>query len=248
MDVKENHQMSAEDERRHWWIRTRFFHLRRAAAQALVNFGSIQVLEVGCGTAQNLHYLRKDFRDSAKLPRLVGVEPALSDPSLRLSWMSQDDIIIRSIEELKGQFDFLIAMDVLEHTDHGVTALRTWQKHLKPGGLIFITVPAFGFLWSNHDEFLGHKRRYTKQLLAEEARQAGLEPIKLSYIFSYLLPVIFLVRRLLPRNPNSLKSDLIKPNLAMNALLTVIGKAESLFGGNPLFGTSIVGLFRKKTS
>ena len=66
--------------------------------------------------------------------------------------------------------DIVTAMDVLEHTDDDLAALRELRRVCKPGGLLLATVPAYGFLWSEHDEALKHRRRYT----AHELRNASL--------------------------------------------------------------------------
>ena len=54
-------------------------------------------------------------------------------------------------------------MDVLEHIRDDYSALKEWKKVLNPNGIILISVPAFQHLWSHHDKFLGHYRRYNKK-------------------------------------------------------------------------------------
>ena len=57
--------------------------------------------------------------------------------------------------------DLVLLMDVLEHMTDDVTLLREYVERVTSGTRFLITVPAFGFLWSGHDEFLRHYRRYT---------------------------------------------------------------------------------------
>ena len=60
------------------------------------------------------------------------------------------------------RFDVLTFFEVIEHVERDLDFLNHYLQWLKPGGLIFITVPAFMFLWSEHDEINQHERRYTR--------------------------------------------------------------------------------------
>jgi hypothetical protein len=132
-------------------------------------------------------------------------------------------------------------MDVLEHIADDKTALLEWVKNLKSTGKILITVPAFKALWSYHDEFLGHERRYTKKELLSVAKICGLRPVFINYSFSYLFPIVFLVRAFSSENNHN--TDLILPHPIINKFLTIIGKLEAKLGGFALFGTSVIGIF-----
>jgi 2-polyprenyl-3-methyl-5-hydroxy-6-metoxy-1,4-benzoquinol methylase len=248
MDILESGQMTPEEERAHWWIRTRFEYLGRGVDTAAERFGQLRVLEVGCGTAQNLRYLRQHPDRARKVRDLVGVEPALPETGGSESGRDAGDArLLRSFGQLDPgeRFEILVAMDVLEHIDDDAAALRAWAERLVPGGYAFLTVPAFDWLWSDHDEALQHKRRYTRASLLAVARAAGLRPVRSAYAFSLLLPAFYVVRRMIPRPARESGTDLRKTHPVLNAALTAVGKAESKLGGNPLFGTSVVGLFEK---
>ena len=66
--------------------------------------------------------------------------------------------------------DIVLAMDVLEHIQDDYSTLKEWKNTLKPNGLLLITVPAFQHLWSSHDIFLGHHRRYNKKDISDLAQ------------------------------------------------------------------------------
>ena len=57
----------------------------------------------------------------------------------------------------------ILLMDVLEHVDDDVGLLRAYAEPARPGTRFIVSVPAFSWLWSAHDEFLEHRRRYTPQ-------------------------------------------------------------------------------------
>ena len=61
-------------------------------------------------------------------------------------------------------------------------------RRLSDKGVILVTVPAFPFLWSRHDERHHHFRRYTRKTLAEVAAKAGLKVRYSSYFNFFLFP------------------------------------------------------------
>ena len=253
MDLIECGQLDPEQEFRHWWIRTRFHYLEQAVRLAHTGCrcpsgGDFSILEMGCGTRQNLRFLRTSPRIRALIDHLVGVDPAIPVSLERADWMFDGDVICRSLDDPRiprGGYSLLVAMDVLEHLDDDSGALREWASRLLPGGLVFITVPAFPVLWSYHDEILGHKRRYTKGTLIQIARQAGLESVKVSYSFSFLFLPVLLIRRVLAgRRGGRHGTDLRMPRGWVNNLLLGMGVLEAFMGGCPWVGTSVVGLFR----
>jgi SAM-dependent methyltransferase len=84
--------------------------------------------------------------------------------------------------------------DVLEHLADDRSSLALMHKLMRPQGRIYITVPAYQFLFSNEDQFAGHFRRYTLASLSEAVRSAGFEVEYASYIFSFLPLPVFLFR------------------------------------------------------
>jgi SAM-dependent methyltransferase len=70
--------------------------------------------------------------------------------------------------------DLICAFEVLEHLPDDAGALRTWTKHLRPGGLVLLSVPAFMDQFGPHDETAGHLRRYSPEDMEELLRRSGL--------------------------------------------------------------------------
>lgn len=83
-----------------------------------------------------------------------------------------------------GSIDCAILMDVIEHVNDDVALLREVERILAPAGELLITVPAHSFLWSEHDVFLGHFRRYNRAQLLHAVRQGGFEAIETFYFFA----------------------------------------------------------------
>lgn len=76
---------------------------------------------------------------------------------------------------IAGAFDMVALSEVLEHVTDDVTALDRCFSLLRPGGRLLVTVPAHPELWTAMDELIGHKRRYTRELLELHLQDAGFE-------------------------------------------------------------------------
>ena len=93
-----------------------------------------------------------------------------------------------------GGYDMIVLLDVLEHIDADTAALAALRGRLRPGGRLVLTVPAYAWLWSRHDETHHHHRRYTAGLLAARLHAAGYRVTTLSYFNTVLFPLIAGVR------------------------------------------------------
>src|SRR6478735_1189251 len=81
-------------------------------------------------------------------------------------------------------YDSAILVNVLEHIEDDVDALRDIGARLRPGGRIAIYVPAFEGLYSDFDRRVGHRRRYRRSHLAEVVDRAGLRVVEARYVNS----------------------------------------------------------------
>ena len=84
--------------------------------------------------------------------------------------------------------------DVIEHIEDDLAMLKTTYQLMKPGGKIYITVPAYSFLWSQEDIDAGHYRRYSIPSARRLLQQVGFDVVYSSYLFSFLPLPIFLLR------------------------------------------------------
>lgn len=91
------------------------------------------------------------------------------------------------------KYDVILAIDVIEHINEQAEFLRLIRSHCNPGALIVITAPALMFLWSTHDTFLEHFRRYRAKELQHECTRSGFHVLSYGYMYSPLLPLITLV-------------------------------------------------------
>src|SRR5205085_10341245 len=93
-----------------------------------------------------------------------------------------------------GDADLVLLMDVLEHVDDDVGLVQELAASAKPNTRFVVSVPAFSWLWSKHDEFLEHRRRYTLNGVRGVLSAAGLAPVDGFYMFAAILPAVFVTR------------------------------------------------------
>jgi SAM-dependent methyltransferase len=101
------------------------------------------------------------------------------------------------VEELPfpdRSFNVVTCLDVLEHTDDDIVALREIRRVCAPGATFIAMVPAYGFLWSEHDEALKHRRRYTAHELRNKMTSAGFDVVSSTYFITMLFFPILAVR------------------------------------------------------
>ncbi len=160
--------LHAQIEDRHWW-----FMARRGIILDFMEkyfpVGEARLLaEIGCGTGGNLAFLKDRYK-------VIGVDTS-PDAVKYASEKLQCQVLLgdfrEKLAEMWGELDGVLLADVLEHVKDDASFVEDIVTSLKPGGMLFITVPAHRFLWSHHDTVLGHLRRYS----AEELRSLWERP------------------------------------------------------------------------
>lgn len=235
--------LMASLEENHWW-----FAARRAIAENLIRQLRLppgaSILDAGCGTGGNLAMLSRygqvdamELDDRARqMANAKGVAQVLSGE------------LPGEVPYPQGQFDLIALLDVLEHVEDDCNTLEVLGSLLKPGGRLLISVPAFPFLWSAHDEAHHHKRRYFLGELKSKLENAGLEVAYASYFNTILFPLIFGARQLGKLRADKRESgDLAMPGPWINRLLFAIFSSERFVLGRwPLpFGVSAMAIARK---
>ena len=146
-------------------------------------------------------------------------------------------------------FDVVAAFDVLEHIADDVGALRRIGESLAPEGVLVVTVPAYAWLWSRHDELSHHVRRYRRRDLRAALEAGGYDVERATYFNAALFPVaaaVRLVHRYVTHRQDT--DDFSLPPRPVNELLAKVFAAERL----PLrhadlpFGVSVLALARPR--
>jgi ubiquinone/menaquinone biosynthesis C-methylase UbiE len=130
-------------------------------------------------------------------------------------------------------------------------ALRELARVLKPDGHLILNVSALDFMRGDHSDVWGELRRYTPARIGRLLQEAGLEPVRIAFLFASLMPLMLTVRMLqrvqrLWRAPRG-DEDLTVPPAPINALLTAIVKGEAALARRvPMpFGSSLMVVARK---
>lgn len=184
MDPRVYEQFRDLQENHFWFIGRRriFFDL----LQREVGPGSARaVLEIGCGAGGMLKPL-------ARFGSVHGIDVATdyvrvcSEHGLaRMVAGSGDALPFRD-----ATFDIVALFDVIEHIPDERGTLAEVRRVLKPGGTVFLSVPAYQFLFSQNDRVVHHQRRYTAGHLRVRLQEAGLRVKKISYFNTLLFPLI----------------------------------------------------------
>lgn len=181
----------ADTESRHWWFMARRVVLASIIRQLNLS-PDARILEIGSGTGGNLEMLSNFGHVSAMemdtKARSIAIEKTASRFEIRAGACPSE------IPFPGDEFDLICLFDVLEHIEEDIASLRALKELLAPGGHILITVPAYQWLWSEHDEFLHHKRRYSASGLKEKTKGAGLQIEKMSYFNTLLFPLAVIAR------------------------------------------------------
>lgn len=236
MDIKEQ-ELLGDAVSQHW------YYTSKAAAVSHVLQGVTfeRILDVGAGSG---------FFSRHLLSTTSAVQSLCVDPNYDRDWTESVDnkplLFRRDAKDYAA--DLVLLMDVLEHVDDDEGLLTHYTRDLKSGTKVLITVPAFPFLWSAHDVFLEHRRRYTLDTLRPVVKGAGLNIVNDCYGFGLLFPLaaaMRLARRL--KDPDAQpQSDLKIHHPIINAALGAICALERpLMNGNTLMGLSAFCLAEK---
>ena len=203
-----------------------------------------EVLDVGAGSG----VFSRQLLDAGVCSSAVCVDPFYKEERLQ-THNGRPIHFVKSVESVPQ--NLILMMDVLEHVDDDVGLLRQFGNPMPESGRILITVPAFQFMWSAHDVFLEHRRRYTIKMLERTVYKAGLEPVKMRYFFGALFPLTAaqrLAKRVLfERGRIKARSELKLFPRWLNQSLIGIHDIErhTLFKINKLAGLSLFCLCKK---
>jgi SAM-dependent methyltransferase len=243
---RDEHERLAELEETYWWHVARRHLIRTLLSKTLRSNSAREVLDVGCGAGGNLELL-------GEFGRARGVEPA--GPGLdgcRARGLGPDRVLEGSADAIPvadESVDLVSFLDVLEHVEDDGAALAEAHRVLRPGGTLLVTVPAYRFLWSVHDEALGHRRRYMASEVHRLLNAADFWVVRRTYAITLPLPAIagFRIAQGLLPSLYRRGASYVKLPRVLNALMVSALKLETAVLGAidlPL-GTSILAIGRK---
>lgn len=211
---------------KHFWIRRRFQVLQKLAGD--FPWRTSRLGEIGCGSGLVQRQIEDHY--DTKLDGFDLNEYALKESVCRTSQRYCYNIHARDAA-FKAIYDGMVLFDVIEHLDDHKGFLESALFHVRPGGRVFINVPADNALMSEYDTAAGHVRRYDAKELLGLAEACGLRVERWSYWGWPLRPLLSIRRRQL-RNATDhdaiLRAGFTPPGAIGNAALMLLSQFERI--------------------
>ncbi|MCX7880561.1 MAG: class I SAM-dependent methyltransferase [Ignavibacteria bacterium] len=240
---EEVYRINYEIEDSYWWFVARNKIILELTLLLTDLKSGETVLDVGCGTGGFSAMISKKFNVIC-----------LDNSSLALDFCARrglKNLYLGTLENFnppEKDVRAVFLLDVIEHIEDDQSVLNKAYNLLCSGGWIVVTVPAYQWLWSRHDEIHMHKRRYTKLQLKKLLEGEKFQIRFISY-FNFFLFFPAVVKRLLVKRKNS---EIVEPIEPVGEGLNEIFKKIFLFEKKLLpklkfpFGLSIVGIAKKE--
>ena len=211
---------------------------------------SDSILEVGCGSGALVEELEAHGYDS-----VVGLD--MSPLAVSAAHSRGVDSVVQgdatALEYEDDSFDIVIASDVLEHLMNERLALSEWNRVLKPSGQLVIFVPAFAFLWSQHDVENQHYRRYSRSMLESVLLQSEFTIDRIGYWNAWLfapLTGVRMIRRVIGRKAQvEQKDEFVEMSGIASAAFKTMFRLENAYlgaGGKFPLGVSVFAVARPR--
>jgi SAM-dependent methyltransferase len=226
MEIDEYRKMYALEEN-FWWYRGMLRVTRQILGQYLQPGSDIHILDAGCGTGKMLQELHQyanqgpvgfDFSSEAiKFLKVRGLVNVLQASTTEIPFKS-------------GSFDLVTSFEVLCQLpgEDDLKALQEFHRVLKPAGRIYVRLPAYQWMYANHDRHQLTFRRYNRHDLIAKLELAGFRILKASYANFFLFPLLAFKRLVLERvGVLSDSSDLRPVPSGLNTLLEIPLRIES---------------------
>ncbi len=225
----------------HFWSHWRFAVLWKLMGDLRLDKNAdFSALDVGCGAG-----LLRDQLESRTNWKIDGTD--LSMEALQKAKRGRGSLYYYDIMDMRPEFyrkyDLVFLFDILEHVADTRTFIQNLLTLVRPGGLVFVNVPAVPWLFGAYDSASGHLRRYDKPSLLREFDIEEAKILDLRYWGMCLLPLlflrtIFLSEALSPQE--TIARGFRAPPWPFHSLLKGICMAETRLYKKPFFGTSLL--------
>jgi SAM-dependent methyltransferase len=223
----------------HWYYQSKILPLISYTRKLLTNGVPLTIVDVGSGSGFFAISLEKEFRDKIKKVYLVDINYTAEEIAATKNDKIQKNL--RIPDEIEN--GLVILMDVLEHLEDDLKMLEDIKAASKGNNNhFFITVPAFYSLWSGHDVYLGHYRRYKIDTLNKVLNEAKYNIENTYYLYGSLFPMVWTVRKMQNMLKQKEATSNMKPfsPLLNKVLLGITSIDMKLATANKVFGVSCV--------
>lgn len=176
-------------EDRLWWMTGRKAIIRRYLEIGIIEREKARIMDIGCGSGENLSVLRE-------FGEVTGMEPSpvLAQRARRRGMAKavyEEDHIA---EEVAKTMTLFTMFDVLEHIEDDRSFLASLAQRTPQPHRLLVSVPACPSLYGEHDRLLHHYRRYNRKMLTGALKSAGYEVLQMSYHLAFLFPLAIATR------------------------------------------------------
>ncbi|MBF9224035.1 class I SAM-dependent methyltransferase [Hymenobacter ruricola] len=238
MDLKEVESGVNPDT--HWYYQSKKLPLIRYAQRLVAAGKPLTIVDIGAGSGFFALELEKVFGDAISKVYLVDIGYSEEEMApTRGAKVEKVHAIPSTITN-----GLVIMMDVLEHLADDLQMLQSVKAaSVGDNNHFFITVPAFQSLWSGHDVYLEHYRRYQIPMLRKVLQQAAFRQISNYYLYGGLFPLVWMVRRISNwRGQKQAASNMKPTNSLANSILLGLNSLEmKIAPANKMFGVTCVG-------
>ena len=239
-------------EREHWWFKARVKILASVLKKHIPLNKPIKILNVGVATGATSQMLQQ-FGEVTSIEFDQDCCTFMNE----VSNLNIQQGSITSLNFADNQFDLVCAFDVIEHVEDDIKAASELERVCLPNGFIYVTTPAYQFLWSEHDVVNHHFKRYTLTTFRSLFTGRSIKNIKKTYFNSFLFLPIAVIRILLwpfqkkkivSNTPKETDATRFTPGILNNAFYQLFLFEKVLLNIFSLpFGVSIL-LLMKKTN
>lgn len=227
MDLKELDRVNPES---HWYYQSKLVGILRLIKTSGVKPASL--VDVGAGSG----FFGKSIQNQLEIPKLICVDTnysaELSEPGVEFKNSSYG-----------CSADLYLFIDVLEHVVDDVALVREYLDKAPSKSIFIITVPAFMSLWSGHDEYLEHVKRYRVKELQVLVDGLDATTVSKGYLFSTIFPLVWIVRKL--QSSDKKDSNMKEISKPANTILKLVTQWEHKVTRNQIFGLSAYIAFKK---
>lgn len=149
------------------------------------------------------------------------------------------------LEKLRPyKFDTVVCVNVLEHLENDILAIKKMKEILEVNGKIIILVPAWKKLYSYLDKNVGHYRRYDRGELKKLAERCNMSVIQDKYFNFWGILPYYLKGKLVKDKGGSFSTDLkVVDSKFYNVASVILEPIENLL--KPPIGLSEIIVLKK---
>lgn len=241
--------LTARAAQKSFWVRSRNRIFKHLVMTNRANASITRFFEIGCGTGDFIHTLSGESSLA-----ITGSEVYLKGLLYAKSCVPNVEFVQIDVTQnlVDAEFDLIAAFDVIEHVENDLAAIANMTQMLSESGKLIISVPQYQFMWSNIDEIVKHKRRYSRRDLIQKIEKNGLHVTFCTSFVCLLFPLMLASRLLDKKRPEELNATALEKRVTMPALLNwvfdLVMKIDETFircGVSLPFGGTLIAVAKK---